>query len=152
MTLVVELRYVNNKLEKKKKILGRTRAYSIDIRQDLFAFEIKSLEQTSAGPHLQMKPLGEFRGGLIGAMDINEAFDVFLRKAWKPIGEASNDPQHILEGYKQRDFINAHRRFDEYKTSFNENEYPRPIEFNETVGVASIPKAGIDCGVLDLST
>lgn len=99
-----------------------------------------------------MKPLGGFCGGLIGAMDINEAFDVFLHKAWKPIGESSNDEKHILESYRQRDFLNAHRRFDEYKTSFNENDIPRPIEFSETVGVASIPKAGIDCGVLDLST
>ncbi|KAF8435857.1 hypothetical protein BGX38DRAFT_121367 [Terfezia claveryi] len=118
---------------------------------DLFAFEIKSLEQSPSGPHLQMRPLGEFCGGLIGAMDINEAFDVFLHKAWKPIGESSNDEKHILESYRQRDFLNAHRRFDEYKTSFNENDIPRPIEFSETVGVASIPKAGIDCGVLDLS-
>ncbi|KAF8419471.1 hypothetical protein EV426DRAFT_644893 [Tirmania nivea] len=118
---------------------------------DLFAFEIKSLEQSSSGPHLQMRPLGGFCGGLIGAMDINEAFDVFLHKAWKPIGESSNDERHILESYRQRDFLNAHRRFDEYKTAFNENDIPRPIEFNETVGVASIPKAGIDCGVLDLS-
>lgn len=99
-----------------------------------------------------MKPLGEFCGGLIGAMDINEAFEGFLQRAWKPIQESSKDPRDVLEGYRQRDFLNAHRKFDEYKTSFNEENIPRPIEFSETVGVATIEKAGIDCGVLDIST
>lgn len=99
-----------------------------------------------------MAPLGEFSGGLVGSGDINQAFDAYLWKVWKYIKEASTEQPEVLERFRQRDFMIAHRVFDEYKCSFDGTELPRRIEFIESVGMSNVTRAGINDGVLEIST